>query len=69
MELALMADIRVASECARFSELFVMRGPRPRLGDTGPSGERRLAELFRTADHREGVAAFLERREPSFAGR
>ena len=28
-----------------------------------------LAELFRTDDHREGVAAFLERREPRFAGR
>jgi enoyl-CoA hydratase/carnithine racemase len=28
-----------------------------------------LAELFRTADHREGVAAFLERREARFTGR
>ena len=28
-----------------------------------------LAELFRTADHREGVAAFLERRAPSYTGR
>jgi len=28
-----------------------------------------LAELFRTDDHKEGVAAFLERREPRFEGR
>jgi enoyl-CoA hydratase len=28
-----------------------------------------LAELFRTDDHREGVAAFLERREPRYVGR
>ena len=28
-----------------------------------------LAELFRTEDHREGVASFLERREPHFVGR
>jgi enoyl-CoA hydratase/carnithine racemase len=148
MELALMADIRVASERARFGELFVMRGlccdvaglgrlatlvGRERASEllfTGrvidadeagaiglvsrivphadllgaalalartiaanpPLAVQRikrglraaldpdwralgrqvsadLAELFRTADHREGVAAFLERREPRFAGR
>jgi enoyl-CoA hydratase len=28
-----------------------------------------LTELFRTEDHREGVASFLERREPRFVGR
>jgi enoyl-CoA hydratase len=28
-----------------------------------------LAELFLTEDHREGVASFLERRDPQFHGR
>jgi len=27
-----------------------------------------LIELFQTADHREGVAAFLEKREPNYTG-
>jgi len=148
MELALMADIRVASDRARFGELFVRRGlccdvaglgrlaslvGRERAADllfTGriidadeaaaiglvsrvvphtellptalalagriaanpPLAVQRLkqglrtaldpdwealgqwvgaslGELFRTEDHREGVASFLERREPHFVGR
>jgi enoyl-CoA hydratase len=148
MELALMADIRVASDQARFGELFVLRGlcsdvaglgrlagligreraaellftgeviDAERARDIGlvsrvvqheqllptalelaariaanpplavqklKDGLRRsldpdwrelgrwvsasLHELFQTDDHREGVAAFLERRPPSYVGR
>jgi enoyl-CoA hydratase len=148
MELALMADIRVASENARFGELFVKRGlccdvaglgrlaqlvgrevaadllftgriidadealrvrlvsrvvphaellPRaleladaiaanppiavqrlkeglrraldPDWAELGRWVSANLAELFRTDDHREGVAAFLEKREPHYFGR
>jgi enoyl-CoA hydratase len=148
MELALMADIRIASERARFGELFVKRGLccdvaglgrlaqlvgrehtaellfTGRLVDAAEAhamrlvsrvvahdellpaalamandiaanpplavqrlkqGLRRaldpdwdelgrwvsatLGDLFRTDDHREGVAAFLEKREPRYSGR
>jgi enoyl-CoA hydratase/carnithine racemase len=148
MELALMADIRVASERARFGELFVKRGLccdvaglgrlaqlvgreaaaellfTGRLVDAAAAAEMRLVsrvvphadlmpaalalaaeiaanpplavqrlkqglraaldpdwrelgrwvsaslgELFRTEDHREGVASFLEKREPHYVGR
>ena len=148
MELALMADIRIASERARFGELFVKRGLccdvaglgrlsqlvgreraaellfTGRLVDASEALELRLVsrvvpheellasavelaetiaanpplavqrlkrglrtaldpdwnelgrwvseslgELFQTEDHREGVASFLEKREPRFVGR
>ena len=148
MELALMADIRVASEKAKFGELFVKRGLccdvaglgrlvqlvgrevaaellyTGRIIDANEAKELRLVsrvvpheqllptaleiagsiaanpplavqrlkaglrtaldpdwdelgrwvsaslgELFTTEDHKEGVAAFLEKREPSYVGR
>jgi enoyl-CoA hydratase len=148
MELALMADLRIASDRARFGELFVKRGlccdapglgrlvqvvgrekaaeilftgeifdaaEAARIGLVGrvvphddlmdaameraaviaanpplavaalKRGLRRtvdpdwsevgqwvsatLAELFRTEDHREGVASFLEKRDPVYVGR
>jgi enoyl-CoA hydratase/carnithine racemase len=148
MELALLADIRIASERAKFGELFVKRGLccdvagigrlaaligreraaellfTGRIIDAAEAKELRLvsrvvaheellpaalelaaviaanpplavaklkqglrraldpdwnelgrwvsaslAELFQTEDHREGVASFLERRDPSYVGR
>lgn len=148
MELAVMADIRVASNAARFGELFVKRGLNcdvaglgrlaqlvgreraaellftgriidaeealaiglvsrvvahaelmptalglahqiaanpplavqrikhglrrtldPDWTDVGTWVSESLAVLFQTHDHREGVAAFLDKREPSYEGR
>ncbi|MCG8592108.1 MAG: enoyl-CoA hydratase-related protein [Proteobacteria bacterium] len=54
MELALMADLRVASERARFGELFVIRGlccDAPGLGRLAQLvGRERAAELLLTGD-------------------
>ena len=54
MELALMADIRVASQRAKFGELFVMRGlvsDAPGLGRLAQLvGRERAAELLFTGD-------------------
>jgi enoyl-CoA hydratase len=41
----------------------------PDWDDLGTWVSRSLGRLFATADHREGVAAFLEKREPRYAGR
>ena len=40
----------------------------PDWNELGQWVSRSLGELFRTADHREGVSAFLERREAHFTG-
>src|SRR3954470_5780240 len=54
MELALMADIRVASERARFGELFVLRGLCTDVAGigrlAGAVGRERAAELLFTGD-------------------
>src|SRR5439155_18322903 len=54
MELALMADLRVASERARFGELFVLRGLCSDVAGIGRLaqlvGRERAAELLFTGD-------------------
>ena len=40
----------------------------PDFDDLGRWVSSSLAELFRTDDHKEGVAAFLEKRAPKFKG-
>ena len=41
----------------------------PDWDDLGRWVSASLGELFRTEDHKEGVASFLEKREPKFVGR
>lgn len=68
--------LRLAGEIASNPPLAVQRLKRGLREALDPDWEHlgawvssSLAELFRTADHREGVAAFLEKREPRFEGR
>jgi enoyl-CoA hydratase len=41
----------------------------PDWEDLGRWVSASLGELFQTEDHKEGVAAFLDKREPRFVGR
>jgi enoyl-CoA hydratase len=41
----------------------------PDWDDLGRWVSSSLGELFRTEDHKEGVASFIEKREPRFVGR
>ena len=62
MELAMMADIRVASERAKFGELFVLRGLVSDVAGLGRLaqlvGRERAAELLFTGDVIDAAAAF-----------
>lgn len=62
MELALMADIRVASERAKFGELFVLRGLVSDVAGIGRLaqlvGRERAAELLFTGDVIDAATAF-----------
>jgi enoyl-CoA hydratase len=61
MELAMMADIRVASERAKFGELFVLRGLVSDIAGLGRLsqlvGRERAAELLFTGDVIDAVTA------------
>jgi enoyl-CoA hydratase len=68
--------LAVAQEIASNPPLAVQRIKRglrtaldPNWDDLGRWVSASLAELFRTEDHKEGVAAFLEKRDPNYLGR
>ncbi len=72
----LPAALALAEEIAANPPLAVQRlkaGLRKALDpdwiDLGRWVSASLGELFRTEDHKEGVASFLEKREPKYVGR
>jgi enoyl-CoA hydratase/carnithine racemase len=53
----------------RLVKELMYAGLQRELGDHLKHNRQALAACFTSEDHREGVAAFLERREPNFTGR
>lgn len=67
---ALAARIAVNPPLAlRYLKEGLRRQRYDRLEETGNWVSESLAKLFKTDDHKEGVASFLEKREPVFTGR
>jgi enoyl-CoA hydratase/carnithine racemase len=52
----------------RFMKEGLRRGGRGDTREVGSWAIETIYKLMQTADHREGVAAFLEKREPNFTG-
>ena len=73
-----MQFIKHGADCL-FSQLLELRGIRPVASfhkaldpdwdELGVWVSRNLARLFATEDHKEGVAAFLEKRPAVYRGR
>ncbi|MBS0526866.1 MAG: enoyl-CoA hydratase/isomerase family protein [Proteobacteria bacterium] len=59
LDLALGADIRIMAQSAKLAASYARRGVLPESSGT----------LMQTEDMKEGIRAFLEKREPKFRGR
>ena len=72
MEKAKALAVKIASNppmAVRYLKEGLRRSHHGDYQDTGNWVAQTLAILFQTEDHREGVASFLEKREPKFTGR
>jgi enoyl-CoA hydratase/carnithine racemase len=72
MEKAKALAVKIASNppmAVRYLKEGLRRSYHGDYQDTGNWVAQTLAILFQTEDHREGVASFLEKREPKFTGR